>query len=272
MTNDVDLQKKIFKNGSKTFFNSSLFFPSDVRRNVFRLYAFVRVLDDYVDSIPQKVKEFNDFIKTYRESFKIGRSEDKVINDFIQLSFEKNFNSEWIEAFFRSMEMDISKKKYLTLSETLDYIYGSAEVIGLFMARIMDLPEESFYYARMLGRAFQYINFVRDIDEDKKLGRRYLPIENFDERIYDKPFDDKNAFEEFILVNVKRYEAWDEIARKGFRYIPTRYRIPIMTAADMYRWTANRIRKDPFIVLTKKVKPSKFRIISRVGFRVVLPK
>ncbi|BBJ28645.1 phytoene/squalene synthase family protein [Athalassotoga saccharophila] len=272
MSNDVDLQRQIFKSGSKTFFNSSLFFPDEVRKDVFRLYAFVRIADDYVDAIPQKVKEFNDFVRTYRESFKVGHSEDKIINDFIQLSFEKKFNPDWIEAFFKSMEMDIFKKKYSTISETLDYIYGSAEVIGLFMARIMDLDEDSFYYAKMLGRAFQYINFVRDIDEDKKLGRRYLPIENFDERVYEDPFADELAFEEFILLNVKRYEAWDDIARKGFGYIPVRYRIPIMAAADMYRWTAKKIRSDPFIVLKKKVKPSKFRIISRVGFRVVLPK
>ncbi len=74
------------------------------------------------------------------------------------------------------MEHDLSESSCETLEDVLTYIYGSAEVIGLFMARIMDLDEASFPYAAMLGRAMQYINFIRDIAEDNELGRRYLPL------------------------------------------------------------------------------------------------
>ena len=72
--------------------------------------------------------------------------------------------------------MDIKKKEYNSLEETLEYIYGSAEVIGFFMAKIIGLSDESLYYAGRLGRSMQYINFIRDIEEDNNLGRRYLVI------------------------------------------------------------------------------------------------
>jgi phytoene synthase len=79
------------------------------------------------------------------------------------------------------MQMDIDKREYKTLDDTLEYIYGSAEVIGLFMAQIMGLPEEAHDFAKMQGRAMQFINFIRDIDEDITLGRRYFPTQDLKE-------------------------------------------------------------------------------------------
>ncbi|MGE4453850.1 MAG: hypothetical protein AB7D92_04890 [Sphaerochaeta sp.] len=60
-----------------------------------------------------------------------------------------------------------------------------------------------------------------------------------------------------------RYQGWQKEAEKGYSYIPRRYRIPIMTAADMYCWTASEIAKDPFIVFHRQVKPPKFRILRK---------
>ena len=68
--------------------------------------------------------------------------------------------------FLGSMAADLTRRFYRTEAETLEYVYGSAEVIGLFMARIMRLPEEALPAARMLGRAMQFINFIRDAAED----------------------------------------------------------------------------------------------------------
>ena len=91
---------------------------------------------------------------------------DIIINSFFELLHRKSFQSSWVDAFFKSMEMDLIKKRYETIEETLSYIYGSAEVIGLMMAKILDLDPQSYPFARYLGRAMQYINFIRDIDED----------------------------------------------------------------------------------------------------------
>jgi phytoene synthase len=162
--------------------------------------------------------------------------------------------------------MDLTKTDYATLDETLQYIYGSAEVIGLFMARIMELPEESYEAAKILGRAMQYINFIRDIEEDNSLGRTYLPLSGSGLQSLQKSHAEanKDIFVTFVRDNIALYREWQTKAEEGYKYIPHRYLIAIKTAADMYGWTARVIENDPFVVFESKVKPSKTRIILKV--------
>ena len=143
---------KTFKRGSKTYFTSSMFFPSDKRDDVFRLYGFVRTADDYVDEIPQNKDGFYRLCDEYREAMNGKPSENPIIDAFVDLSKRKEFDPGWADAFLHSMELDLIKTEYDTIEETLEYIYGSAEVIDLFMSKRMELPEESFHYAQMLGR------------------------------------------------------------------------------------------------------------------------
>lgn len=257
---------QLFKGGSKTYFNSSLFFPVDVRSEVFRLYAFVRKADNYVDSIPQDAEGFYRFRREYEKAVNGYTVSDVVIREYVALAERKDFNLAWTEAFLDAMESDLYRKTYYTVEELCEYMYGSAEVIGLFMAKIMDLPEESYIYARFLGRAMQYINFIRDIREDFILGRQYLPlnelrkhgIESFEPGEF---CGKQSQFNQFIREQIHRYFEWQKFAEKGYRYIPYRYLIPIKTAADMYKWTAKMIYRTPWIVFLRKVKPWKPRII-----------
>jgi phytoene synthase len=254
---------KIFRKGSKTYFTASLFFPPEVRRDVFSLYAFVRTADDFVDSVPQRKKEFYKFKELYLESLKSRKkSGNEIIDDFIDLFYRKKFKSEWVSAFLESMELDLTKKKYKSIDETLHYIYGSAEVIGLFMARILDLPKKADKHAQMLGRAMQMINFIRDIAEDNSFGRAYLPLDSKMKSLdYSFASSNKDMFVKYIHHNSLLYKKWQKSAEEGYKYIPKRYLVPIKTAADMYLWTASQIEKNPMIVYEKKVKPSRFRIL-----------
>lgn len=254
---------KIFRKGSKTYFTASLFFPPEVRRDVFSLYAFVRSADDYVDSVPQRKKEFYKFKELYLESLKSRKkSGNEIIDDFVDLFYRKKFKSEWVSAFLESMELDLTKKKYKSIDETLHYIFGSAEVIGLFMSRILDLPKKADKHAQMLGRAMQMINFIRDIAEDNSFGRAYLPLDSKMKSLdYSFASSNKDMFVKFIRLNSLLYKKWQKSAEEGYKYIPKRYLVPIKTAADMYLWTASQIEKNPMIVYEKKVKPSRFRIL-----------
>ncbi len=252
-----------FKSGSKTYFNSSRFFPRELRRDVFYLYGFVRRADDFVDDIPQDPDGFYRFCEAYRSALGGAVSGDPIIDRFVELGRRKGFDPAWTEAFLSSMEKDLFKKEYNSLEETLEYIYGSAEVIGLYMARIMDLPEEAHYPARMLGRAMQYINFIRDIKEDVELGRRYLPLTgtSLSSLEYDYVKHHLAEFRSFHMKQIEVYMKWQHEAERGYRYIPYRYLLPIKTAADMYVWTAKRIERNPMIVYSRKVKPPKPRIV-----------
>ena len=135
------------------------------------------------------------------------------------------------------------------------------------MGRIMAVPQEAFPYAAMLGRAMQYINFIRDIDEDVHLGRRYLPLRDssLTNLTLQTAKSQPEVFSAFIRDEITRYQGWQKEASLGYRHIPRRFRIPIMTAADMYCWTARKIYKDPFMIFQRKVKPPKSRIL-RKGF------
>jgi phytoene synthase len=262
--------RSIFKKGSRTYFYSSLFFPPAIRDDVFRLYAFVRKADDFVDSTPQQSSEFYAFKEKYENALDGIPSGDIVIDEFTKISLRKNFDSNWVEAFLWSMESDLYINRYDTEDALRVYLYGSAEVVGLMMAKIMDLPEEAYPSARALGRAMQYANFIRDISEDLELGRIYFPMPELYERgltglEYEQVSEKPEAFKDLIYTQLDRFTEWQAEAEAGFSFIPRRYRIPIKTASEMYKWTAKVIRRNPMIVYDVKVKPSIPRIVSSIS-------
>jgi phytoene synthase len=262
---------KIFKSGSTTYSTSSLFFPKHIRDNITILYAFVRTLDNFVDKTPQDIKGFNDFKKAYYETRSGFAVSNQIVNLFRSLEVTHIFDTLWTDNFIKSMQMDLTKKRYTTIEELEQYMYGSANVIGLYIAKLMNLPDSSYQYAEMLGKSMQFLNFIRDIKEDLSLGRIYFPqndLKQFNLKTleFNEVVKKKDSFIAFMQYQLDRYFRWQKTAEKGFKYIPRAYLIPIKTASDMYKWTATVIRKDPFVVYRKKVKPTPFRIfITGVG-------
>lgn len=269
----ASVQARVFKAGSTTYFNSSLFFPAAMRTEVFALYGFVRVADNLVDAVPQDADGFYRFRDAYRGAWAGHPAGDPIVDDFVALSRRLSFDPAWAEAFLTSMEADLSKRFYHTEEETLAYIYGSAEVIGLFMAGIMRLPEEAWPAARRLGRAMQFINFIRDVAEDAGFGRRYLPLERDGRRLLDVPDDwrptrdwaqaNPLAWAAYLHGHLERYAAWQAEAEAGYAFIPRRPRVAVRTAGDMYNWTAARIAEQPLVVFERKVKPRRWRILAQ---------
>lgn len=263
-----------FKKGSTTFFLTSRFFPPSVRDDVFIFYAFVRKADDYVDSIPAQLTAFANFKNKYYQALEGVASGDIIIDSFVELINKRGIPVEWIDSFLEVMTSDTRHQPYDTLAELSEYIYGSAEVIGLVMAKLLNLPSESYESAQLLGRAFQYINFIRDIAEDITLGRRYLPREvirpfGFEEVSEKTALAKPIEFKALIKSELDRYRAWQHRGEAGFGFIPKRCLVPIKTAADMYAYTAAVIEKDPLIIFKRKVKPGKARIIASLLANIV---
>lgn len=272
--------KEIFKKGSRTYYNSSKFFPKDKREDIEILYAFVRTVDDYVDKIPQDKKSFYAFKKMYyslKNNKKIIKKrnnvednlEEKIIIAFIDLCKRKKFDQKWTDSFLLAMESDIKKKKYYKIEEVEEYMHGSAEVIGLFMNRILGISQKADKYAKMLGKSMQYINFIRDIKEDYDFNRTYLPINDAIKIIREKNImkldknnaRDKEKFIKIIRFHIDRYRKWQMEAEKGFKFIPKKYLIAIKTASDMYNYIAEKIYQNPTLILKKKVRPGRLRIL-----------
>ena len=266
MASSTDVHTQTFRRGSTTYYNSSVFFPDAVRNDVYVLYGFVRVADDYVDSVPQDADGFHGFCSAYRNAIAGTPSGDRIIDSFVDLVRRRDLDVSWVEAFLYSMQLDLVKSTYDELDDTLVYTYGSAEVIGLFMAKLLALPEASYPYARIQGRAMQYINFIRDLDEDARLGRRYLPLAGSGLPGLDRATACRcrEEFEAFVRGQIRLYREWQHEAEQGYRYIPRRFRIPIKTASDMYGWTADRIYSEPLVVFDRKIKPRRSRIYLQV--------
>lgn len=265
----------IFRQGSKTYFYSSLFFPREVKEEVFALYAFVRQADDLVDAVPQKGEEFAKFRKGYESAMRGRQSGVESIDKFVELSKRKGFEPKWTEAFLDAMESDLHPPKYRTIEDSIRYMHGSAEVVGLYMCKIMNVEGSAHHAARMLGRAMQYANFIRDIDEDVKMGRNYFPedeMRKFGLRSlkFEETSKKPEEFGGFVRAQIAHYRAWQEEGEKGFCSLPSMVQAPVKTASEMYKWTLAQIEKDPFIVYRKKVKPSVARIIAEVGKNYVL--
>jgi len=285
------LEQNIFKNGSTTYYWSSKFFPKGVRDDVFKFYSFVRVVDDVVDQIPADEQRFNRFLSrwgTIKQQLAEGivpsqldeSVDERVLSNVAYIVHRFDCDPAWVDSFLSSMKMDVDKRSYETIEDTIDYMYGSAEIIGLFMARILRLPgqglardnpePEVLRTARMQGRAMQYINFLRDIDEDNQLGRLYFPkrtlkSHGLKDLSHETAQSQPEAFKTFMDEQLDLYDQWQSEANKGFSYIPKRLRIPLQTATDMYNWTAEEIRKNPFIVFEKKVKPSKSQVVKTIA-------
>lgn len=272
----MSIEQQIFKRGSTTYYFSSKFFPSDVRREVYKLYSFVRVADDYVDQEPPQADAFKTLVKDWRAAskdpqYKVAASpHDKtptrVIKNMVSLQRTYSLEQQWVEDFLRSMKSDINPKPFQTLDQTLDYIHGSAEVIGLMVSSILGLPPSAQESAIMQGRAMQMINFIRDIKEDNQLGRCYFPVTELEH--FGLPDLSETAaqshrreFTDFIRFQIDRYRQWQAQAAKDYKTIPYRYRVPIRTAADMYSWTADQIYQDPFVVFDRTVKPHRMRVV-----------
>lgn len=280
--------KSVFKNGSTTYFYSSLFFSAEVWEEVATLYAYVRTLDDFVDQVPADTERFQlavaateslwqtissdtelteTELETYAHTSKCDLKTITIIAHFIVLARKKNFSYDWIQAFLEAMSSDLKPKKYQSYSQLTRYMYGSASVIGLCMCAILGIPKKAYPAAEKQGEAMQLINFIRDIAEDCSFGRQYLPSEDLRAHkvaslcIQPQTQSQKKVFSDLITFEIRRYLELQSQAAAGYSHIPYRYRIPIATAAHLYIWTAKKIMANPEIVYQKKVKPSKIRVL-----------
>ncbi len=264
--NASEEKRKLFKKSSTTYYYSSLFFTGQIKSDVFALYAFVRYADNLVDAIPPKKIEFSRFCKKVHQAYGGKVLKDHIIDDFIELSHRKKFDKAWTNAFLSSMKADLTKHHYKTYEELQKYMYGSANVIGLFMSAIFNSSPRVFPYAQAQGEAMQFINFIRDVQEDFELGRQYIPeddVKKFNTHIPPKPGEEE-AFCLLMRSQIDKYRKIQQYANKGHKYIDKRFRIMVKTSAKMYEWTADQIYRDPLIVFRKKVKPAKWYVIASV--------
>lgn len=250
----MDNLSTIFKKNSQTFYYCSKFFPKDILEDVVILYAFSRTVDNFIDSRPQKVNKYQTFKKTFYDSYQdIKISQDPIIESFINLTRKYHFEKQWIDAFFTSMEMDLTIKKYNDQKMLNKYMYGSSEVIGLMMSRIMKSDKRGDRYAKKLGKAFQLINFIRDLKEDLALGRIYFSQKELN-KFNLSNFIESPEFENFTRFQIAKFYKLINEARIGVKYIPRDSRKAIELSTNIYIKLAHKIYSNPIIILEDENK------------------
>ncbi len=166
----------------KTYYLATLLLPKAKRPFVHALYGFARYADEIVDDLASTLTETEKAaeLKTWGDQvlsgLKSGDSSDQVGRALIDTVNRFNIPHEHFVAFLHSMTMDLTVTEYANYEALMEYVYGSAAVIGLEMVPILGaLSEAAYEPAEKLGVAFQLANFIRDVGEDLDRGRVYLP-------------------------------------------------------------------------------------------------
>ena len=255
--------KMVTERYSTSFARASTLFQPEIRQHIYNIYGFVRFADEIVDTFHgyDKAKLMAEFETSYRVALEHGISLNPILHSFCRTQREKNIPQHLVDSFLHSMKMDLADIKDLTDEKYNEYIYGSAEVVGLMCLKVflngnVEEYEKLKPYAQSLGAAFQKINFLRDISADfNDLNRTYFPNVDFQKF----SIADKKEIEEDIAADFAH-------AIKGIRMLPISSRIAVFMAYKYYNNLLKKIRKaQPAQLLTQRIRVSNARKVYLFG-------
>ena len=231
--------KLVTRTYSTSFSIAVSFLAGHVQEAIYSIYGFVRFADEIVDSFDQfdKEKLLEKFELDYYEAYKSGISMNPILHSFQTIVKRYQIPNELIQAFLKSMKADLYKTKYNNQSEISEYIYGSADVVGLMCLKVFTDSDDLLYEklklpAKKLGSAFQKVNFLRDLRSDIEfLNRQYFP------EMGDGSFDDHVKAE-----IIKDVEVDFTAARKGIPNLPENAKLAVLIAFYYYKQLLNKIR------------------------------
>jgi phytoene synthase len=260
----------------KTYFLATLLLPKAKRPFVHALYGFARYADEIVDdlaselSIEEKAQVLSSWGDGVLADLKKGTSVDHVGRALIDTVKRFDIPHEHFEAFLHSMTMDLTVQEYETYEDLLEYVYGSAAVIGLEMVPILGpLHKDAYEAAKKLGIAFQLANFIRDVDEDLDRGRVYLPIkelaqfgvtrEMLEERVLTPEIVEALKFQ---IARVRQLQAE---ATPGIAMLEASSRPCIEAASTLYCGIVDEVEKIGYDIFNQRAKTSTARRIRVAG-------
>lgn len=239
----------ITKKYSTSFSIAVRLLAPDIRQAIYNIYGFVRVADEIVDSFEGYPKEelLNRFEEEYQYAIETGISTNPVINAFQKTVKEYNIEAKLVESFLKSMRADLNKQVYENQEEIDEYIYGSADVVGLMCLKVFVKGDQEKYLnlkepAMKLGSAFQKVNFLRDLNEDfENLNRSYFPNIN--------PNKLSETDKKKVLTEIKKDF---EEAYLGIVKLPKEAKLAVYVAYKYYSNLLYKIEKTPSAILKER--------------------
>jgi len=254
----------------KTYYLATLLLPKEKRPFVHALYGFARYADEIVDDLESSlsVDEKADALKVWGDGIladlQKGESKDHIGRALIDTVNRFAIPIEHFEAFLHSMTMDLSVTEYQTYEDLLEYVYGSAAVIGLQMVPILGSTDPRAYEAaQKLGIAFQLANFIRDVDEDLERGRVYLPIQELAEHGVSWQMLNERVLtpqiRSALQAQIKRVRALQKESEFGISLLDASSRPCIEAASELYCGIVDEVEKIDYEIFTKRATTSTWR-------------
>ena len=251
--------ENVTKSYSTSFSLATKMLSPSIRQHIYNIYGFVRFADEIVDTFHDYDKEslFTSFEKDLHKSLKDKISLNPILNSF-QYTFHKfNLDINHVHSFMKSMRADLYKDHYLTNEDYKEYIYGSADVVGLMCLKVFVKGNEEQFdqlknSAMSLGSAFQKVNFLRDLKTDLlDLKRSYFPHTNLND--LDESSKDK------IIQEI------EDDFRKGLEGIiklPVEAKFGVYTAYRYYKKILLKLKNTP----SKEIMTRRVRIPNHLKF------
>ena len=248
-----DCSEIVIKEYSTSFYRATELLSKSIRNDIFNIYGFVRFADEIVDTFHDYPKKqlLDEFEKELWSSIENKISLNPILNSFQDTVNKYDIDLSLIKSFMKSMRMDLDIRRYKNRKDYKEYIYGSADVVGLMCLKVFVSGSKKEYnklkpYAMSLGSAFQKVNFLRDLKSDEEiLNRVYFPninMQNFDE--YTKE----------IIIN--EIEENFEHAIKGIVKLPKKAKFGVYIAYRYYNKLLKKLKRTPSI----NIKESRIRI------------
>lgn len=248
-----DCSKIVTKTYSTSFSLATKMLSKGIRQHIYNIYGFVRFADEIVDSFHDYDKEalFKDFSSDLEKSLKNKIHLNPILNSFQATYHKFNIDKDLVDSFMSSMKKDLHKTKYLSNQEYEDYIYGSADVVGLMCLKVFVNGDSKKYeelksFAMRLGSAFQKVNFLRDLKDDfEVLNRTYFP--NTDLNQLD---------EESKIKIIEEIEGDFKEGLNGIKKLPMEAKFGVFMAYRYYSQLLKKLKKTPAL----EIKNTRIRV------------
>ena len=257
----------------KTYYLATLLLPKAKRPHVHALYGFARYADEIVDDLSSTLSptEKSDVLRRWSDQLlqdiANGRSHDHIGRALVDTVQRFNIPISYFEAFLHSMAMDLTVTSYEKYEDLMEYVYGSAAVIGLQMVHVLGTvngkKSDALIPAEKLGIAFQLANFIRDVGEDLERGRVYLPLQELKQYGVSREMLEKRVLTPQIIEALKfqiaRVKTLQQEANAGIELLSPDSRPCIRAASELYCGIVDEVEKIDYNVFEKRAKTSTFR-------------
>ncbi len=248
-----ECSRTVTRSYSTSFSSAVKMLAPTIRQDIYNIYGFVRFADEIVDSFHDynKIELFERFETDLHLALKEKISLNPILNSFQHTVHKYEIDAHLIDAFMYSMRLDLYKSEYKTVKEYQEYIYGSADVVGLMCLKVFVKGNVQEYEtlkdsAMRLGSAFQKVNFLRDLKADyEDLNRTYFPNTDLSKL-------DENSKSEIIA----EIEADFKAAFVGITNLPLEAKFGVYTAYIYYKKLLSKLKNTP----STEIKNTRIRV------------